>query len=138
MSKEAAESVKTLLISTATYVSSRVENKKNRLAYLRAMSRCRHLCSETESGVDLAVMKHKLFELRYNVGSTVKKRWFNREEEYYLMAIQQAIDVVNSIYVRFVSGYSGKNELLFLTPMEMNIDEHQVCACVDRTLVDKR
>jgi hypothetical protein len=129
---ENAEVARALLVSTATYVARHVENPKNKLAYVRAASRCQELCSEVESGNDLSLMKHKLFALRYNVSAQFKKSWFNRETEYYSLAIQHAIEAIDSISIRFVNGYSGKDELLFLNVLEGATNEHQICACLAR------
>lgn len=133
-----ADLARGLLVSTATHVAAHIDNHRNKLAYMRAATRCWQLCSDIESGINLDLMKYKLFALRYNVSVHFKKRWFNREAEYYAMGIQHAIEVIDSIFVRFETGYSHSNELLHLSILEGTINEHQVCACLERFSQIKR
>jgi len=121
---------RTLLISTATYMVKHIENKSNRLAYARAISRCQHIFSEVESGNDLRLMVHKLFMLHHSANKQVKKGWFTRESEYYATGIQHAIDVAESISIRFVDGYLSNTAHFNTDILEGAGDEHQMCACL--------
>ena len=128
--KETCDLARTLLTSTATYVANHIHSRASRLAYARSISRCEQIFSEAESGNDLTVITHKLFALRHSMGGQLKKKWFNRESEYYTIGVQHAIDVAESISIRFVNGYSGKDTLLDASILGEVGDEHQICACL--------
>lgn len=130
--KETCDLARILLISSSKYVVARIENSKNKLAYARAAGRCEQIMSNKESGDDLVLMKQKLMTLRYNLSLHSKKRWFNRESEYYAMAVQQAIEVIDSVLTRFVEGYVRDNNILSASILEGSHDGHQICACLAR------
>lgn len=130
-SREASELARLLLVSTGLHVARHIGNDKNRLAYARAMSRCQHVCAEAVSGNDLLLMKQRLITLKYDVSKNIKRRWFNREAHYYTMSIGHAIETIDSILTRFVTGYSNEDKAIVMSLLEGHDNGHQVCACLD-------
>jgi hypothetical protein len=130
--KEACDLMRTLLNSTGTYIARNIPSERNRLAYARAMSRCQRLCSEQEVGNDLTLVKQKLIFLKYDVDKRMKRRWWSRERQYYMMSVEHAIEVADSILSRFVNGYTNAEEFTTVADLLKGArNGHQICACLD-------
>lgn len=110
--KEIAELVRILIDSTCTYTALHISNEKNRFAYVRAMSRCLNICLEKPNRNDTEKMRRELVKLRRDAPKTLLKRYelFGRTNHYYMLGIQQSLEVVESIHVRFEKGYSWADE----------------------------
>ena len=94
--KEIIELMKALIDSTRSYVSVRIQNKDNKLAYLQAIDRCFTLC---EVARDKAALELGILALMYYAPQ--RSGWFNRTNEYYKLGIDHSLDVVQSISKRF-------------------------------------
>lgn len=121
-----------LLGSTCTYTTSRIQDTRCRFAYAMAFSRCYSICSELRSGNDVYLMRQELIHLRTETPKFFKRRWFNRENDYTMLAINHAIEVVESILLRFVRGYSNEDETFIRNILEGNADGHQVYSYLER------
>jgi hypothetical protein len=97
-----------------------------------AMSRCYAICSEKRSNNDVYLMRRELIHLRTETPKYLKKRWFNMENQYTMLAIHHAIEVVESILVRFVRGYSNEDETFVRNILEGDADGHQVFSYLER------
>jgi hypothetical protein len=129
--RETCNLVRALLLASGLHVARHITNQRNRLAYARAMSRCQHICSEHVSGNDLLLMKQRLITLKYDASKRLKKRWFSREDHYYTMSMDHAVEIIDSILVRFVNGYSNEGKSLAIDLIEGSDNGHQICACLD-------
>jgi len=124
-------SVKTLIGSTCTYVTKNIGSDRNRFAYVRAISQCYSICCE--NGDDLYKMREELTHFAHTAPKFLKKRWFSDENKYYMLAIRQCIDVVDSLLIRFVRGYcSNDSERLVRNIFEGSTDGHQIHARMER------
>lgn len=121
-----------LLGSTCTYTASRIMDTKCRFAYAMAFSRCYAICSEKRSNDDVYLMRQELIHLRTETPKYFKKQWFSRENHYTILAINHAIEIVESILVRFVRGYSNEDESFVRNILEGDADGHQVCSYLER------
>ena len=130
--REACDLARLLIAATSAYATYHISNQKNKFAYIRAMSRCAHMCSEHVSGNDMPLMKQRLIMLRYDVDKRLKKRWFSRENYYYLLSIEHAIEIIDCVFVRFVTGYSCEDKAFVTNLVEDSGDGHQICSCLDR------
>lgn len=125
ISKEVCDLARTLMGSTCTHVASHIAKEKYRHAYVRAVARCYHMCSEAENGNDLVLMRNKLNTLRCTVPKHLKRRWFGSENGYYIMGIQHSINIADSILTRFVRGYSSEDEVFVRNILEHGQKELQ-------------
>jgi len=130
--KDPCTALRILLGSTCTYTAGRIQDTRCRFAYAMAFSRCYSICSELRSGNDIYLMRQELIHLRTEAPKHFKKRWFNRENEYTMLAIEHAIEVVESILLRFVRGYSNEDETFIRNILEGDADGHQVCSYLER------
>jgi hypothetical protein len=123
--KEIAELVKILMDSTCTYAAMHIGNEKNRFAYVRAMSRCLNLCMGPACKGNTQRMQVELLKLRKEVPKTFVRRfeWFSNTKGYYMLGIHQALQVVESISVRFEKGYSSSDVFFMRSILGSHIHE---------------
>lgn len=118
--KQLCDLARILLDSTCTHVASSINSEKNRFSYVRAMSRCYNLCSENNNGSDLLRMIRALEKLKRTARRDLKLRreLFLSTKGYYMLAIHQSIEVLESIYARFDKGYSHNDEYFVRSILE--------------------
>ena len=110
--KDIASLVFTLIDSTCTFTALHIDSEKSRFAYVRAMSRCLNLCSDEQNRNDIEKMRTALWKLRKEASKSLLKRYelFGRTNYHYMLGIQQSIEVVESIHIRFEKGHSWTDE----------------------------
>lgn len=111
-----------LMRSMGRYVHHRLGTVEGKESFRLAMTDC---ISHVESGLEsLDMIKARIEGLREEVQHRYPKRMFNKrleEHRCHAMAIDMAIDIVNSLEARFITGqaddaprgYRGKGWLLY-------------------------
>lgn len=101
--KEIIELLRILMNSMCVYVAPRIQNDKNRFAYVRAMSRCFAVCNDLENKEDLAKIKLELLKVLREHVKTPPPRFeiFSATSKYYKLGIEHSLDVVESLTKRF-------------------------------------
>jgi hypothetical protein len=98
-------SILTLVKATGNYTYNRIYSSKDAAAYRHAMKDC---ISTLEEGLEnLDLIRHKVECLRSEPNSLYKDKLFNNkssERRYYLLAVNQTIEVIDSIKLRFITG----------------------------------
>lgn len=130
--QNACISLRTLLGATCTYTASNIQDSRCRYAYAEIMGCCYALCSERKTGSDIFAMKQKLIELKLEMPKYFVKRWFSRENHYAILAVNHALEAIDSIIVRFVKGYSSENETFLRNVMEGDADGREICSHLER------
>jgi hypothetical protein len=87
------------------------------------MSVCHSFCSGSESGQDIVVVRRKIRNLLACAPRQIRRRWFTLEKGYYIMGLQHALNVVDSIMIRFVEGYSSQDEVFIRNILETNDED---------------
>lgn len=107
--KDVAKLVRNLMESTCVYTSARIENEKDRSAYIKAMRRCYYICSEECNGNQLSRMLNDLTKLQNKALSTFIRRFeiFSDVKKHYMLGIHQSLDIVRCIGKRFITGHSS-------------------------------
>jgi hypothetical protein len=110
--KELIKLIETLAESTRIHASSHIHGDKNRAAYIKAMKRCLNVCLDKQYKRNLDKVLNELEKLNLDTPKTLRERLelFSNTKQYYMMGITHTIDIVNSINVRFVRGYSHAPE----------------------------
>src|ERR1035437_1927632 len=102
----------TLIYSTSKRIACSIANKKSRNSYLIAVDRClRCLYDYKSAGLHrvkrelelLIISTPKTFSIRFEVFSDTKGS--------YMLGIRHSLDVVNSIIIRFDTGYTSADEV---------------------------
>ena len=113
--KEIIELVRALIDSTATYVAPRIDNDKNKFAYIRAMSRCYTICGSMQNADDLAATKFELLKVLHDFTTKCPKRrfeFFSNTRKYYMLGIEHSLDIVDSLTKRF-DGHAPHSDVIF-------------------------
>jgi hypothetical protein len=92
--------------STCAYTSLHISSLKDRVAYVKAMRRCRYICSKKCNGDDLSGMLSELKKLRKSCPTTFIRRFeiFSNTKKHYILGIDHSLEIVSSIHRRFVAG----------------------------------
>jgi hypothetical protein len=131
--KETNALVRFLLGSTCAYVLNHIKNEKDQVAYMKGIARCYSVCSEHEG--DVYRMRQEFAYLANTLPKQLKRRWFSREADHYVMAFEHALDVVNSVINRFVDDRVGSRTKV-INPLEENLDADQVRAYLGNSKQD--
>ncbi len=112
MKKDITNMVRILVDSTCTFMATRIYNEKNRFAYVRAMSRCLAICTDKAYRNDVSRMRTELLKIRRESLKSLRRRFevFSSTNKYYMLGINQSIEIVGSIHTRFEKGYSCSDE----------------------------
>lgn len=107
---------KKLMNATADFVSRRIQHKKDRDAYLKAFRYAYLTLKETNVSTANQLLKAK----KKSLPSAFMKRYefFTDVKRYYMMAIDQAIDILDSIDARFNTGSSDPDDIFLCTILE--------------------
>ena len=103
-SRDTAEVVRVLMESTCIFVSDRIYYSVDREAYIHAMERCYLVCSEKISKDNLISMEQGLIKLRDEEPNWLfnfRAAPYGDVKKHNLMAINQCIDIVQSVRQRF-------------------------------------
>lgn len=96
-----------LMKSTGKYVYKRITQIESKKAYHRAMQDCIDCLS---CGIEnLDIIKTKINGLYEESNHLYKKSFFNKRTEeiqYHRIAIDQALAIINSVEIRFITGAS--------------------------------
>lgn len=118
---DAISTVKILLNATAIYAIKRIQNKKDKNAYLKAVRYANHVINQHESLTDSLI---QLKDERANLPGKFMQRFevISDVKHYYLLAIDHSIDAIESINTRFVIG--GRDpDLIMIHNILENKDE---------------
>jgi hypothetical protein len=111
--------------STGRYVHHRIATLKGKDAYLKAMRSCIGVIAL--GFTDLSIVKTKVGAVREEANSKYISNFFNDrkiEVEYHNMAVDQALEIVNTLEARFITGLHDpeprayKNSTMFLNGTE--------------------
>jgi hypothetical protein len=125
--QDASDMMLTLTRATANYIHRRIENLSHRNAYAKGMSRC--VDAMKSASFSHSLMREKLNLIEQSVDQEYKQSFFKRfrlEREYYLLAVENCIDIIDSIEARFVTGTCDsdprfyKNKSLLVYKNELN------------------
>jgi len=100
-------SVETLMKSTGNYVYRRIQNKKEKEAYRRAIYKAVALVKENFETFEF--LKAKITGMRQDADTLFPKNLFNKrvhELRAFHMAIDHALEVISSVEGRFITGQS--------------------------------
>lgn len=103
--KDVANLIRILMQSTRAHVYSSIMNPKDREAYLKAMNRCYFLCSQTVTGDNPVLMLKNLQKMKKTLPQAFNQRFeiFSNVKKYYLLGVQQSIEIVLSMQDRFLT-----------------------------------
>lgn len=104
--EEALKLILILMRSTGNYTHSRINEQKQQNAYKFAMEEC---IKSTVGAHSIDNLKIKIAWIKEDIINIIKPSFFNQraiERKYYLMACNQAEQIINSIEKRFVTGGS--------------------------------
>jgi hypothetical protein len=103
---EITQLVRVLIDSTCEYAAPRIQNERNRFAYVRAMSRCFAICNSvgdkdslSRMRLDLLTVLHERLSPEYRCFELISDT-----NKYYKMGVEHSLDIVKSISRRF-DGY---------------------------------
>ena len=102
-----SETMAMLMKSMGQYVHRRITTVEGKEAYRLAMKECISCVSSGLTNLDM--IKTKIEGIREEADHKYPKRFFNKrleERRLHSMAVDQALDIVNSIEKRFVIGQS--------------------------------
>ena len=106
--------------SVGRYVHRRTLTQKGREAYLKAMRDC---ITYTNSGLtNLELVKTKISSLIDEVDHLYPKSMFNSratERKHYYMALGHALEIVNSLEARFITGAADSEPRPYRNSMDV-------------------
>lgn len=115
-----AETIILLMKSTGSYVAHRIHDKKFKDIYIAAMKKCISLVEQYD---DFESYRFEISQREHYEAHEYRPTFWNKkkQERYYaLMAVYQALEIVDKLYARFITGmedtepraYKGKGILL--------------------------
>jgi hypothetical protein len=112
--KDVSEMMLTLMKATGTYVYRRIENRaRHREAYRLGMTKC---IQEMTSGRD-DIQSHRdvIVWQMGEVFTYYPNRFFfkNENQKYYIMACQNALEIIDRLEARFITGASDTDPRMF-------------------------
>lgn len=103
-----SETMTVLMKSVGRYVHKRITSKKGKDAYRYAMKECIQCMSEGIQNLDM--IKKRIEALESEIQARYPTTFFNRtrseERVHFMMAINQALEIVRSLEGRFLTGMS--------------------------------
>lgn len=123
--------VNVLLESTLKYTIPRIHYMKDKEAFVRGMRECIYICTN-ECGDDVNAMKGRLDKLLKETPKKLIKRstLFGDVNKFYILGLQQASQVVDSIVIRFEGCYVSDDKVFISNILERSKyeDRHQKVA----------
>lgn len=102
-----SETMIILMKSTGSYVANKIPDINHRTIYIEAMQRCIDLVTKYPNQYDFYRFE---LELRYNyeLGAHTPRFWNKKERERYYASLApiQALEIVEKLYARFITGMS--------------------------------
>ena len=95
--------------STGQYVHHRILNEDNKDAYHSAMKQC--IAFATSGEQDLFIIKDQVLSVGINFYKKNPRTLFNKRKQeklYNDMAVDQALDIINKLEARFLTGHCDK------------------------------
>jgi hypothetical protein len=99
----------TLIHSTASHKCGRIQRKRNMKAYQDAINECISTYI-TYPFSSIATLEAHVTSFRTKLNNSLPVVPFSRRRDYMLMAIDDVIDIIKSIRMRFVDGGEGSAE----------------------------
>ncbi len=106
LTSDAASFAQILILSTYNHCIHNIAHTDDQAAYTKGMRTCHYICDTATYGNDLYAFHRRLIRSRNFAHSSYKKhgKWLSDTKKYYLMSHDHAIDVVESLIRRFVTG----------------------------------
>jgi len=101
----------TLMKSTNKFISKSIINTNHKKAYNKGIAECFSILEDNWS--NLEIIKQKMHGVAENVDFIYKTSFFNtnfENKKHYLLACHHVLSIINSIELRFITGYSLDEE----------------------------